>query len=83
MSGATSPTKNVQRLLCLKVEDSEFRSDTSGGAVTVVTHDGILLAKSGTMTGGVSGGMESRSQKWDNQAVEGKNIVKPIYIRIA
>lgn len=36
----------------------------------VVTHDGILLAKSGTMTGGVSGGMESRSQKWDNQAVE-------------
>lgn len=23
------------------------------------------------MTGGVSGGMESRSQKWDNQAVEG------------
>lgn len=53
------------------------------GAVAVVTHDGILLAKSGTMTGGVSGGMESRSQKWDNQAVEGKNIVKPTYIRIA
>lgn len=53
------------------------------GAVAVVTHDGILLAKSGTMTGGVSGGMESRSQKWDNQAVEGKNIVNPTYIRIA
>ncbi|KAG0580223.1 hypothetical protein M758_4G158500 [Ceratodon purpureus] len=36
----------------------------------VVTLDGVLLAKSGTMTGGQSGGMESRSQKWDNQAVE-------------
>lgn len=40
-------------------------------AFTVVTYDGTLLAKSGIMTGGVSGGMESRSQKWDNQAVEG------------
>ena len=27
------------------------------------------------MTGGVSGGMESRSQKWDNQAVEGTLVV--------
>ena len=27
------------------------------------------------MTGGVSGGMESRSQKWDNQAVEGTVVV--------
>lgn len=62
--------------------DSDLRVQVCW-AVAVVTHDGILLAKSGTMTGGVSGGMESRSQKWDNQAVEGKNIVKPFYIKLA
>lgn len=37
----------------------------------VVTVDGILLAKSGTMTGGTSGGMEARSNKWDDKKVEG------------
>jgi structural maintenance of chromosome 1 len=37
----------------------------------VVTLDGILLSKSGTMTGGISGGMEARSQKWDDRAIEG------------
>ncbi|KAJ7566192.1 hypothetical protein O6H91_02G092200 [Diphasiastrum complanatum] len=36
----------------------------------VVTLDGILLAKSGTMTGGISGGMEAKSQKWDDRAIE-------------
>lgn len=39
--------------------------------VAVVTLDGILLSKSGTMTGGLSGGMEARSQKWDDRAIEG------------
>lgn len=38
----------------------------------VVTLDGILLGKSGTMTGGVSGGMEARSHKWDDRAVDGE-----------
>ncbi|GLJ44239.1 hypothetical protein SUGI_0924170 [Cryptomeria japonica] len=36
----------------------------------VVTVDGILLTKSGTMTGGITGGMEARSQKWDDRAIE-------------
>jgi structural maintenance of chromosome 1 len=40
----------------------------------VVTQDGVLLSKSGTMTGGVSGGMETRSQKWDDRAVEGQQF---------
>jgi len=36
----------------------------------VVTVDGILLTKSGTMTGGTSGGMEARSNKWDDSTIE-------------
>lgn len=33
--------------------------------------DGILLTKSGTMTGGTSGGMEARSKQWDDKKIEG------------
>ena len=40
--------------------------------VTVVTTNGILLTKSGTMTGGTSGGMEARSHKWDDKRIEGQ-----------
>ncbi|CAI5503032.1 unnamed protein product [Closterium sp. Naga37s-1] len=36
----------------------------------VVALDGTLLAKNGCMTGGTSGGMETRSQRWDEQEVE-------------
>ena len=39
--------------------------------ILVVTVDGILLTKSGTMTGGISGGMEARSNKWDDSTIEG------------
>lgn len=39
--------------------------------IVVVTTDGILLTKSGTMTGGTSGGMEARSHKWDDKEIEG------------
>ena len=39
--------------------------------VIVVTVDGILLTKAGTMTGGTSGGMEARSHKWDDKKIEG------------
>lgn len=35
--------------------------------LVVVTVDGTLLTKSGTMTGGTSGGMEARSHKWDDK----------------
>lgn len=45
----------------------------------VVTLDGILLSKSGTMTGGLSGGMEARSQKWDDRAIEGLKKNKDRY----
>ncbi|KAL2653551.1 hypothetical protein R1flu_021679 [Riccia fluitans] len=45
----------------------------------MVTLDGILLAKSGTMTGGVSGGMEARSQKWDARAVDSLKKKKDAY----
>lgn len=45
----------------------------------VVTLDGILLSKSGTMTGGISGGMEVRSQKWDDRAIEGLKKNKERY----
>lgn len=41
---------------------------------SVVTVDGILLTKSGTMTGGSSGGMEARSNKWDDKKIEGSFI---------
>lgn len=36
-----------------------------------MTVDGILLTKAGTMTGGISGGMEARSNKWDDGKIEG------------
>ena len=36
----------------------------------VVTTDGILLTKAGTMTGGTTGGMEARSNKWDDKKIE-------------
>lgn len=36
-----------------------------------MTVDGILLTKSGTMTGGTSGGMEARSKQWDDKKIEG------------
>ena len=39
--------------------------------LSVVTTDGILLTKSGTMTGGTTGGIEARSNKWDDKKIEG------------
>lgn len=45
--------------------------NSSCGYLLVVTTDGILLTKSGTMTGGTSGGMEARSKKWDDAEIEG------------
>ncbi|KAK8704469.1 hypothetical protein V6N13_048091 [Hibiscus sabdariffa] len=42
----------------------------TGERFKVVSVDGILLSKSGTMTGGTSGGMEARSNKWDDKKIE-------------
>ncbi|CAN1270479.1 Structural maintenance of chromosomes protein 1 [Linum perenne] len=45
--------------------------DGKGERIKVVTVDGTLLTKSGTMTGGTSGGMEARSKQWDDKKIEG------------
>lgn len=38
---------------------------------SVVSIDGTLLTKAGTMTGGTTGGMEARSNKWEDKKIEG------------
>ncbi|CAN1245015.1 Structural maintenance of chromosomes protein 1 [Linum grandiflorum] len=45
--------------------------DGKGERIKVVTVDGTLLTKSGTMTGGTSGGMEAKSKQWDDKKIEG------------
>ncbi|XP_022771267.1 structural maintenance of chromosomes protein 1-like isoform X2 [Durio zibethinus] len=57
-------------LVCDDLEEAKVLSWT-GERFKVVTVDGILLTKSGTMTGGTSGGMEVRSNKWDDKRIEG------------
>ncbi|CAH2064119.1 unnamed protein product [Thlaspi arvense] len=44
-----------------------------------VTVDGIVLTKAGTMTGGTSGGMEAKSNKWDDKKIEGLMTKKEEY----
>ncbi|RVX19078.1 Structural maintenance of chromosomes protein 1 [Vitis vinifera] len=56
-------------LVCDDLEEAKVLS-WSGERFKVVTVDGILLTKSGTMTGGTSGGMEARSKQWDDKKVE-------------
>lgn len=56
-------------LVCDKLDEAKTLS-WSGERYKVVTVDGILLTKSGTMTGGISGGMEARSNKWDDSKIE-------------
>ncbi|GMI98700.1 TITAN8, STRUCTURAL MAINTENANCE OF CHROMOSOMES 1 [Hibiscus trionum] len=57
-------------LVCDDLEEAKVFSWT-GERFKVVTVDGTLLSKSGTMTGGTSGGMEARSNKWDDKKIEG------------
>lgn len=57
-------------LVCDDLEEAKVLS-WSGERFKVVTVDGILLTKSGTMTGGTSGGMEARSKQWDDKKIEG------------
>ncbi|KAG8370811.1 hypothetical protein BUALT_Bualt13G0022300 [Buddleja alternifolia] len=57
-------------LVCDDLSEAKHLSWT-GQRFKVVTVDGILLTKSGTMTGGTSGGMEARSHKWDDKKIEG------------
>ncbi|XP_050251634.1 structural maintenance of chromosomes protein 1-like isoform X3 [Quercus robur] len=46
---------------------------------SVVTKAGILLTKSGTMTGGRSGEMEARSKQWDDKKIEECQRLKERY----
>ncbi|XP_061970464.1 structural maintenance of chromosomes protein 1 [Populus nigra] len=57
-------------LVCDELDEAKVLSWT-GERFRVVTVDGILLTKSGTMTGGTSGGMEARSKQWDDKKIEG------------
>ncbi|MCD7467409.1 Structural maintenance of chromosomes protein 1 [Datura stramonium] len=57
-------------IVCDDLKEAKHLS-WSGERLKVVTVDGILLTKSGTMTGGTSGGMEARSHKWDDKKIEG------------
>ncbi|KAL4571973.1 hypothetical protein LXL04_018741 [Taraxacum kok-saghyz] len=57
-------------LVCDDLDEAKHLSWT-GERYKVVTVDGILLTKAGTMTGGTSGGMEARSHKWDDKKIEG------------
>lgn len=56
-------------LVCDDLEEAKTLS-WSGERYKVVTVEGTLLTKAGTMTGGTSGGMEARSHKWDDKKVE-------------
>ncbi|KAK7277559.1 hypothetical protein RJT34_22574 [Clitoria ternatea] len=62
-------------LVCDKLEEAKILS-WSGERFKVVTVDGTLLTKSGTMTGGTSGGMEARSKQWDDRKIEELNKQK-------
>ncbi|GFP85426.1 structural maintenance of chromosomes protein 1 [Phtheirospermum japonicum] len=65
-------------LVCDDLNEAKHLS-WSGQRFKVVTTDGILLTKSGTMTGGTSGGMEARSHKWDDKKIEGLKKKKEDY----
>lgn len=57
-------------IVCDDLDEAKALS-WSGERLRVVTTDGILLTKSGTMTGGTTGGMEARSKQWDDKKIEG------------
>nr|GMD26933.1 structural maintenance of chromosomes protein 1 [Ipomoea batatas] len=57
-------------LVCDSLDEAK-RLSWSGDRFKVVTIDGILLTKSGTMTGGTSSSIEVRSHKWDDKKVDG------------
>ncbi|KAI4340179.1 hypothetical protein MLD38_025042 [Melastoma candidum] len=56
-------------LVCDNLDEAK-RLSWSGDRCKVVTIDGTLLTKSGTMTGGTTGGMEARSKKWNDAEIE-------------
>ncbi|KAJ7977239.1 Structural maintenance of chromosomes protein [Quillaja saponaria] len=65
-------------LVCDNLDEAKYLA-WHGERFRVVTVDGILLTKSGTMTGGTSGGMEARSKQWDDKKIEGLKKRKEQY----
>ncbi|KNA06759.1 hypothetical protein SOVF_178070 [Spinacia oleracea] len=65
-------------LVCDNLDEAK-RLSWTGERHKVVTTDGILLTKAGTMTGGTTGGMEARSNKWDDKKIEGLKKKKEQY----
>ncbi|XP_057517637.1 structural maintenance of chromosomes protein 1 [Amaranthus tricolor] len=65
-------------LVCDNLDEAK-RLSWTGERFKVVTTDGILLTKAGTMTGGTTGGMEARSNKWDDKKIEGLKKRKEEY----
>ncbi|KAH9729371.1 Structural maintenance of chromosomes protein 1 [Citrus sinensis] len=65
-------------LVCDGLDEAKVLS-WSGERFRVVTVDGILLTKAGTMTGGTTGGMEARSKQWDDKKIEGLKRKKEQY----
>uniref|UniRef100_M4D9U4 Structural maintenance of chromosomes protein n=1 Tax=Brassica campestris TaxID=3711 RepID=M4D9U4_BRACM len=57
-------------LVCDDLDEAK-RLSWTGERFKVVTVDGIILTMAGTMTGGTSGGMEAKSNKWDDKKIEG------------
>ncbi|KAL9251813.1 Structural maintenance of chromosomes protein 1-like protein [Drosera capensis] len=57
-------------LVCEDLDNAKILS-WSGERFKVVTTDGVLLTKAGTITGGTTSGMEAKSNKWDEKKVEG------------
>eukprot|EP00252_Welwitschia_mirabilis_P022634 TRINITY_DN6180_c0_g1_i1.p1 TRINITY_DN6180_c0_g1~~TRINITY_DN6180_c0_g1_i1.p1 ORF type:complete len:1224 (-),score=352.15 TRINITY_DN6180_c0_g1_i1:258-3929(-) len=55
-------------LVCEKLEEARILA-WGTERHRVVTIDGVLLTKAGTMTGGITGGMEARSHKWDDKTI--------------
>ncbi|KAF3773284.1 Structural maintenance of chromosomes protein 1 [Nymphaea thermarum] len=70
------PPQTFIPIQSVRVKPVHEKLRTLGGMVTV---DGILLTKAGTMTGGISGGMEARSLKWDEHTIKGLKKNKDDY----
>ncbi|KMT09901.1 hypothetical protein BVRB_5g121200 [Beta vulgaris subsp. vulgaris] len=56
-------------LVCDNLDEAK-RLSWTGERFKVVSIDGTLLTKAGTMTGGTTGGMEARSNKWEDKKIE-------------
>lgn len=57
-------------IVCDQVDEAKYLAWGSAERQKVVTTDGTLLAKGGSLTGGVSSSMEAKARRWDNQAIE-------------